>query len=98
MEISRLLDESDWIEGYEMQEYRRWSDGFYRKIKKIFVDKSVLFAREYVDASERNYSSSRFLFDLIDNPMIPMVFVSSSGSISFKRFRTGSSLGGNRVS
>lgn len=56
MEISRLLDESDWIEGYEIQEYRRWSDGFYRKIKIIFVDKSVLFAREYVDASECNYS------------------------------------------
>lgn len=56
MDILRLLDSSDWIYGYEIQEYRRWEDGFYRKIKIIFADQSVLFAREYVDESERNYS------------------------------------------
>jgi hypothetical protein len=56
MEILRLLDSADWISGYEIQEYRRWADGFYRKIKIVFADNSVLFAREYSDESERNYS------------------------------------------
>lgn len=56
MDILRLLDSSGWIDGYEIQEYRRWADGFYRKIKIVFADQSVLFAREYVDESERNYS------------------------------------------
>jgi hypothetical protein len=56
MEILRLLDSADWISRYEIQEYRRWAEGFYRKIKVVFVDESVLFAREYADESERNYS------------------------------------------
>ena len=56
MEILRLLDRSEWISKYEIQEYRRWSGGFYRKVKIIFIDSSVLFAREYADESERSYS------------------------------------------
>lgn len=56
MEILRLLDRSEWIKKYEIQEYRRWSGGFYRKIKIIFIDNTLLFAREYTDESERNYS------------------------------------------
>ncbi len=56
MEILRLLEQADWAAGYEIQEYKRWADGFYRKLRITLTDTSVLFAREYVDASERNYS------------------------------------------
>ena len=40
MDILRLLDASSWKDGYEIQEYRRWTDGFYRKIKIVFADQS----------------------------------------------------------
>jgi hypothetical protein len=40
LDILRLLDSSGWIDGYEIQEYRRWADGFYRKIKIVFADQS----------------------------------------------------------
>ncbi|CAK8724124.1 hypothetical protein GCAAIG_14110 [Candidatus Electronema halotolerans] len=53
MEILRLLDSENWISRYEIQEYRRWAGGFYRKIKIVFADESVLFAREYADESKR---------------------------------------------
>jgi hypothetical protein len=29
MEILRLLDQISWIASYEVQDFRRWEDGFY---------------------------------------------------------------------
>ncbi|MBF0228938.1 MAG: hypothetical protein HQK63_05040 [Desulfamplus sp.] len=56
MEILKLLDSSTLINNYDIQDYKHWSDGFYYKLKVVFVDESVLFAREYFDTDERNYS------------------------------------------
>jgi len=56
VEILRLLDKSDHIKEYQVTDYRRWTDGFYYKLKINFTDNSVLFAREYFDSTERSYS------------------------------------------
>jgi hypothetical protein len=56
MEILRLLDQADWIESYEVQDYRQWEGGFYYRLKITFENQSLLFVREYVDETERAYS------------------------------------------
>ncbi len=56
MEILRLLDQAKWIKHYEVLDYRQWQGGFYYRLKIIFYDHSVLFAREYIDETERDYS------------------------------------------
>ncbi len=56
MDILQLLDQADWIERYEIQDFRQWNDGLYYKLKIVFQNQSILFAREYMDESERNYS------------------------------------------
>ncbi len=56
MDILRLLDQADWIQDYEIQDFRQWSGGAYYKLKIAFKDESILFAREYIDESERNYA------------------------------------------
>ncbi len=56
MEILRLLDQSGWIKKYEVSDYKQWQGGFYYRLKVIFSDNSALFAREYVDETERDYS------------------------------------------
>jgi len=56
VEILKLLDDSDCIENYEIIDYKHWSTGFYYKLKAIFTDESALFAKEYFDSNERNYS------------------------------------------
>ncbi|KPA15289.1 hypothetical protein MHK_004513 [Candidatus Magnetomorum sp. HK-1] len=56
MEILKLLENSNFIKSYEIIDYRRWSDGLYYKLKIIFINDSVLFAKEYIDSNEKNYS------------------------------------------
>lgn len=56
MEILRLLDRSERIKTYEVSDFRQWQGGFYYRMKIVFSDKSVLFAREYADETERDYS------------------------------------------
>jgi len=56
MEILRLLDRLKCVKDYEIQDYKRWTEGFYYRLKMLFTDDSVLFAREYVDPDERNYA------------------------------------------
>jgi hypothetical protein len=56
MEILRLLDQENWIERYEIQDYRQWEGGFYYRLKILLENRSVLFVREYVDEIERVYS------------------------------------------
>ena len=54
MEILRLLDRLKCVKDYEIQDYKRWTEGFYYRLKILFTDDSVLFAREYVDPDEKN--------------------------------------------
>lgn len=56
MEILRLLDDAKWVASYEVQDYRHWEQGFYLRLKILFENHSVLFVKEYVDETERNYS------------------------------------------
>ena len=56
MEILKWLDQADGIEHYEVQDFRQWAGGLYYKIKVVFIDQSTLFAREYADEIDRNYS------------------------------------------
>ncbi len=41
MEILKLLDRAAGVNTYEIQDYKRWSDGFYYRLKVVFADKSV---------------------------------------------------------
>jgi len=56
MDILRLLDQANWVKNYDIQDFRQWSGGLYYKLKIVFIDQSILFAREYIDESERNYA------------------------------------------
>ncbi|MBF0103222.1 MAG: hypothetical protein HQK77_20165 [Desulfobacterales bacterium] len=67
MEILKLLDRFNRVKTYEIQDYKRWSDGFYYKLRIVFIDESVLFAREYFDTSERHYA---FHWQNVQNQMI----------------------------
>ena len=42
--------------GFRMRDYRRWATGFYYRIDIDCVGGTQLFAREYSDQHERNYS------------------------------------------
>jgi hypothetical protein len=56
MEILKWLENSEIVENYRVQDYRRFSNGFYIKIKVELNNNSELFIREYSDLNERNYS------------------------------------------
>lgn len=56
MDILRLLDRSPWVKHYEFQDFQQWPEGCYYKLKIVFTNQSVLFAREYMDGLERNYA------------------------------------------
>ena len=56
MDILSLLDIADWVESYEIQDYRQWENGRYYRLKIHLVDESTLFVREYVDETERDYA------------------------------------------
>jgi hypothetical protein len=56
MEILKLLDGINRVKRYEIEDYKQWSDGFYYRLKAVFTDESVLFAKEYFDTDERNYA------------------------------------------
>jgi len=67
MEILKLLDRITEIKSYEIQDYKQWSDGFYYRLKVVFTDESVLFAREYFDPGQRHYA---FHWQNMENRMI----------------------------
>jgi len=56
MDILKLLNLEDRIRHYEVRDFRQWPGGLYYKLKIVFSDQSILFVREYVDESDRNYS------------------------------------------
>lgn len=56
MAILALVKQCPVVVGYDVQEFRHWADGYFFRIKIELSDGSMLFAREYVDPFERNYS------------------------------------------
>ncbi len=56
MEILKLLDECSVVERYDVLAFKVWHNGIYFKIKSFLKDGSVLFIREYMDETDRNYS------------------------------------------
>ena len=56
MDILKSLEECSAVSSYEIDQYRSWANGRYYKLVVSFRDNSTLFAREYVDQTERCYS------------------------------------------
>ncbi|KWT86807.1 toxin-antitoxin system TumE family protein [Candidatus Magnetominusculus xianensis] len=56
MLILKLLSDADFIVSYEVHDYRQWDRGFYYNIRIVFIDSSMLIAREYIDEPQRDYS------------------------------------------
>ncbi len=56
MEIFKLLDNAPHISAYEVEEYDVRESSTYLRLQIIFKDKSVLFVREYISATDRDYS------------------------------------------
>ena len=56
MDILKLLKENNSIKDYEIQDFRQWKNGLYYKLSIKFNNNSILFAKEYLDNTERNYS------------------------------------------
>jgi len=56
MEILKYLENCGIVQSFDVSEYRRWDNGQYLNLKIEFIDKSVLFVKEYHDELERNYS------------------------------------------
>ncbi len=56
MVILKLLEGSNVVGGYELQEYKTFSNGFYIKVKVNIKNGTVLYVKEYSDQRERNYS------------------------------------------
>lgn len=56
MEIIRFLNQSSTILDFQVLEFRNFPSGRYYKLKIVFVDHSVLHAREFSSLQERNYA------------------------------------------
>lgn len=56
MEIIRFLNQSRAILDFQVLEFRNFPSGRYYKLKIVFVDHSVLHAREFLSPDERNYT------------------------------------------
>jgi len=67
VEILSLLENLNCIKEYKIIDYKKFTDGFYYKIQIFFTDESILFAKEYFDLEERNYS---FHWQKNDNSLI----------------------------
>jgi len=56
VKILQLLNESEIIESYEIQDFKQGNDFYYIRIQAQLVNNTTLFIREY--ASEEDYSYS----------------------------------------
>lgn len=56
VKILQLLDESEFIESYEIQDFKQGKDFYYIRLQAHLNNKTTLFIREY--ASEEDYSYS----------------------------------------
>ncbi|MCF8367371.1 MAG: DUF6516 family protein [Bacteroidales bacterium] len=55
-DVLKLLEESKVIESFEILDFRQFDSGFYLKLAIKFIHNTYLYASEYFDVSERNYS------------------------------------------
>jgi len=55
MKIFRSLEESPVVTSFETLDYKKWSTGFYVKVKALLHDGSTLSLREYYDPDNRDY-------------------------------------------
>ena len=67
MEIFKLLNESPIVISFDVIDYKKWKNGRYYRIKVILSDNSILYVREYVDETDRDYS---FHWQTADNELI----------------------------
>lgn len=56
MEIFNWLNTIKVISKFKVISYKEWDKGFYYKLEIKIVDNSSLYAKEYSDFNERNYS------------------------------------------
>jgi len=56
LKILQLLNESEAIESYEIQDFKQGNDFYYIKVQAELVNKSILFIREYVSEEDYHYS------------------------------------------
>jgi hypothetical protein len=56
MEILQWLESSKIILRYDVIDYKVWNSGRYYKLTIFIKDNSILYAKEYFDLNERNYS------------------------------------------
>jgi len=56
VESFKFLNESKSIQEYEVLDFKSTASGRFFKIKIIFIDRSILIAREFSSKEERNYS------------------------------------------
>ena len=40
MEILKLLDQSRWVDDYELEDHRQWEGGYYYRLKIVFYDQA----------------------------------------------------------
>jgi hypothetical protein len=52
----KLVEESKIVKSYEIQDFKEGRDFYFLKLKLIFIDDSMLYAREYVSQNEYLYS------------------------------------------
>ena len=55
-EILRSLDESDLVNSYKVLDFRENQYGFFLKLRIEFIDRSILFTKEYFSTDFRKYS------------------------------------------
>lgn len=56
MEILTSLEESPVVQRHQVLDFKTFENGWYYKVKATLKDGSVLHAREYAGAEERNYA------------------------------------------
>ncbi|MFW6225148.1 MAG: toxin-antitoxin system TumE family protein [Bacteroidota bacterium] len=56
MESFKFLENKSFIKEFQVLDFFYTNTARYFKLKITFINKTVLFAREYVDAKERNYA------------------------------------------
>ena len=56
LKILQLLNESEIITSYEIEDFKQGNNFYYIRVKAKLVNKTTLFIREYVSEEDYNYS------------------------------------------
>lgn len=56
MNAFRLLEACESILRFEVEDYKKWENGYYLRLEVELIDHSKLFVREYADEREWRYS------------------------------------------